>query len=64
MNSGEAVVSEDSHHGLSAAVAANMRCVAAPNRVTANCGFDQASLVLNRLSESRLEQILHRIGAF
>lgn len=59
----ESIVFEDSHNGLTAAIAAKMRCVAVPNRITAHCAFDQASLVLKNLAELRLDQILRRIGA-
>ncbi len=44
------VAIEDSHHGLAAAVAAELPCIVAPNRVTAGQDFGLAMLVVDSLA--------------
>jgi putative hydrolase of the HAD superfamily len=44
-----AVAIEDSHHGLAAAVAADLPCIVVPNRVTTGQDFALASLVVDSL---------------
>lgn len=56
----DAVVFEDSHHGLQAAHAANIPCVAIPNRVTAHSDFSKAALILESLAQFSLLEILAR----
>jgi HAD superfamily hydrolase (TIGR01509 family) len=56
------VALEDSHHGCSAAKAAGMYCVVAPNAVTAGQSFDHADLVVDSLAEVSLELLAHRLG--
>ncbi len=57
----QAVVFEDSHNGLRAAVAAQMPCVAVPNVITERSDFSAAALVLSSLAEMPLERILHHV---
>lgn len=47
----ECLVIEDSHHGVVAAKAAGMTCVAVANPVTAGSDFTKADLVLESLAE-------------
>jgi len=48
------VAFEDSAHGCAAAVAAGLRCVAVPNRMTRSQDFGHADLVVSSLAEVRL----------
>ena len=57
----EALVFEDSHNGLQAALAAKIPCVAVPNRVTGNSDFTQAVLVLQSMADHSLTEILSKI---
>jgi len=50
----EALAFEDSEHGVAAAKAAGLYCVAVPNRVTLCLSFEQADLVVNSLDEMDL----------
>jgi HAD superfamily hydrolase (TIGR01509 family) len=45
------VALEDSAHGCTAAVAAGLRCVVAPNRLTRRQDFDHADLVVTSLAD-------------
>lgn len=54
----EALAFEDTPHGVAAATAAGLRCVAVPNRFTDPARFGHASLVLRRASFSTLDQVL------
>lgn len=45
------LVIEDSHHGVAAAKAAGMMCVAVPNPVTAGSDFSAADLILDSLAD-------------
>jgi HAD superfamily hydrolase (TIGR01509 family) len=47
----EAVAIEDSTHGVSAAIAAGMRCIAAPGPMTKTMRFDHATLHVDSLSD-------------
>jgi HAD superfamily hydrolase (TIGR01509 family) len=58
----EAVAFEDSPHGVTAARAAGVFCVAVPNRVTASLGLDGADLVLASLADMPLAELLERAG--
>lgn len=42
---------EDSHHGVAAAKAAGMACVAVPNPITRSSDFSEADLVLDSLAD-------------
>jgi HAD superfamily hydrolase (TIGR01509 family) len=57
----EAFALEDSPHGVSAAKAAGLFCVAVPNALTKSFSFDHADLVLSSLEEIPLEELLARI---
>jgi HAD superfamily hydrolase (TIGR01509 family) len=54
----EAVVFEDSPHGITAAQAANMFCVAVPNPVTKTMVIDHANLIINSLVELSIDDLL------
>lgn len=57
----EALVLEDSHHGLQAAHAAGMPCVIIPNQVTGNSDFSKAALILRSLADLALHEILTKL---
>jgi HAD superfamily hydrolase (TIGR01509 family) len=57
----EAFALEDSPHGVSAAKAAGMFCIAVPNEMTKNLSFDHADLVLPSLEGTSLEKLLQQI---
>jgi HAD superfamily hydrolase (TIGR01509 family) len=59
----EALALEDSPHGVSAAKAAGMFCIAVPNEMTNNLSFDHADLVLSSLQGTSLDELLRKIGA-
>jgi HAD superfamily hydrolase (TIGR01509 family) len=54
----DAIAFEDSPHGVTAAKAAGIRCVAVPNDVTARLPFDHADLVLGSFTDKPLEDLL------
>ena len=58
----EALALEDSPHGVSAAKAAGMLCIAIPNEMTKNLSFDHADLVLPSLAGTNLEELLRKMG--
>ena len=58
----EALAFEDSPHGVRAAKAAGIRCVAVPNAITAPLAFDEADLVLESLADVPLPDLLARFG--
>jgi HAD superfamily hydrolase (TIGR01509 family) len=57
----EAVVLEDSPHGITAAKAAGIFCVAVPNSLTRQLSTDHADLRLDSLAELPLEELLLRV---
>lgn len=57
----EAFALEDSPHGVSAAKAAGMFCIAVPNEMTNNLSFDHADLVLSSLAGVSLEELLRKL---
>lgn len=59
---GEAVAFEDSPHGVAAAKAAGLFCVAVPGPMTRGLAFDAADLVLGSLAERPLAELLARAG--
>lgn len=59
----ECVALEDSAHGLSAALAAGIRCIVVPTVVTSSLEFSGASLRLRSLAELPLERLLERLEA-
>ena len=58
----EAVAFEDSLHGVQAAKAAGLFCVAVPNPVTASLALDEADLVVRSLADIPLDDLLHTIA--
>ena len=56
-----AVAFEDSPHGVAAAKAAGMLCVAVPNSVTRRLGLERADLVLDSLASLPLQVLLSRL---
>ena len=54
---------EDSAHGATAARAAGLRCVVAPNRMTADQDFTPADLVVSSLAEVRLADLVALVDA-
>ncbi|HEY8155618.1 MAG TPA: HAD-IA family hydrolase [Myxococcota bacterium] len=59
----EALAVEDSPHGVAAARAASLKCVAVPGPMTRGCDFRQADLRLDSLSERSLEDVLRDLFA-
>jgi HAD superfamily hydrolase (TIGR01509 family) len=59
----EAVAFEDSPHGVAAALAAGLRCVAVPGPMTRTLRFDAAHLCLASLADLPLGEILARVAA-
>ena len=57
-----AVAFEDSPHGVAAAKAAGMQCVAVPNSVTRRLGLERADLVLDSLASLPLPALLSRLA--
>jgi len=55
------VVIEDTYKGVTAAVAAGIRCIAVPNEYTLNNDFSRASLVLSSLGELTPEVLWHQL---
>ncbi len=56
----EAIAFEDSPHGVTAAKAAGLTCVAVPNPITAVLNFDHADLVVASLADKPLAELLTR----
>lgn len=63
VNPGEAVAFEDSPHGITAAKAAGVRCVAVPNDITRALDLTAADEVLESLLEVRLGELEQRLSA-
>lgn len=59
----EAIAFEDSLHGVRAAKAAGLFCVAVPNPVTAGLALDEADLVVGSLAELPLGELLREVPA-
>lgn len=53
-----ALAVEDSPHGITAAKAAGLACVAVPNRITAALDLTAADLVIPSLADSSLDEVL------
>jgi beta-phosphoglucomutase-like phosphatase (HAD superfamily) len=58
----EAVAFEDSHNGLLAAKAAGLFCVVVPTVMTGHMDFAAADLVVERLGEPALRELIESIG--
>lgn len=54
----QAIAFEDSEHGVAAAKAAGIFCIAVPNRVTRCLGFAEADLIVSSLADRTLQQYL------
>jgi HAD superfamily hydrolase (TIGR01509 family) len=59
---GEALAVEDSPHGVAAARAARVKCIAVPGPMTRGCDFRQADLLLGSLAERSLEDVLRDLS--
>lgn len=57
-----AVAIEDSLHGVVAAKAAGMRCVAVPNPLLADADYSAADLVTDSLASLTLDELIERLG--
>ena len=57
----EAIAFEDSPNGVSSAKAAGLLCVAVPNMITAELGFEHADLVLPSLLDLSLNELIARM---
>jgi HAD superfamily hydrolase (TIGR01509 family) len=62
VESGQAVVFEDSPNGVLAAKNAGITCVAVPNALTRMLAFDHADFRVNSLADLPLEALLQRIN--
>ncbi len=62
LDAAEAIAIEDSPHGIAAATAAGLRCVAVPNRITAPGDFSSADLVVGSLAELTLADLQTHFG--
>lgn len=58
----EAVAIEDSPNGVTAAKRAGLRCVAVPNRITADLDLSHADLRLTSLADLTLRDVLEKLG--
>jgi HAD superfamily hydrolase (TIGR01509 family) len=58
----EAIALEDSEHGVSAARAAGLFCIAIPNAITQSASFEQANLILGTLEGFQLDDILNLVS--
>jgi HAD superfamily hydrolase (TIGR01509 family) len=56
-----ALAVEDSMHGVAAAKAAGMYCVAVPNEATQGMDFSQADVVLSSLADVSLDELMSRL---
>lgn len=61
---GGAIAFEDSSHGVAAAKAAGLFCVAVPNSITRHLVFPHADRVLERLSDGSLDELLEAAEAY
>lgn len=60
LDAGDCLALEDSTNGVSAALAAGLRCIAVPNPVTRSMRLDHASLILDDLGAWSLADIISR----
>lgn len=60
---GNALAVEDSPHGIAAAKAAGLRCVAVPNALTETLDLSAADLRLGSLADCTLAEVFHRLRA-
>ncbi|HKN99235.1 MAG TPA: HAD-IA family hydrolase, partial [Pseudonocardiaceae bacterium] len=57
----DALAFEDSPHGVTAATAAGLRCVAIPNRFTDPSRYGHADLLLSSAADRTLDQVLSSV---
>jgi len=62
INPTEALIFEDSVHGLKAARAAGIRCIIIPSSLTRGMDFDAADLVLESLQSRSLDQLVRQFN--
>ncbi len=62
LSAAQAIAVEDSPHGVAAAKAAGMRCVAIPNPHANPARFTAADLVLTSAAQAELDEILRSLG--
>ena len=55
-----AIAIEDSPHGVAAAKAAGLWCIAVPHEITARLDLSHADLLLSSLAEQTLQEVLDR----
>ncbi|GAC1584063.1 MAG: HAD family hydrolase [Candidatus Dormibacteria bacterium] len=60
---GAAVAFEDSSHGVTAAKAAGLYCVAVPAQLTLDMDFSHADIRIGSMSDQPLAELLRRLGA-
>ncbi|MCP3740253.1 HAD family hydrolase [Rossellomorea sp. BNER] len=58
----EVFVFEDSKNGLTAALAAGLKCVVVPNDVTKHLKFDGHAFILNSMSDISFDQVIERLS--
>ena len=58
LRSDEAIVLEDSLHGIEAAHQAGLQCVAIPNEISKHLDLSQADMIINSLEEISLNQLI------
>ena len=63
LDAGRAIAVEDSPHGIAAAKAAGLYCLAVPNEVTRTLDLAAADLVIGSFEEMSLRELLVRIDA-
>ncbi len=61
LDADEAIAFEDSPHGVRAAKAAEIYCVAVPNPITATLAFENADLILESFADLPLPELLARV---
>ena len=59
---GRALAIEDSAHGVAAAKAAGLRCVAVPGPLTRSLDFSAADVVLDSLADASLRDVIRSVG--
>lgn len=57
----DALALEDTPHGIAAAKAAGLPCVAVPNEITSMLDLTQADLVIDSLADHTLEELIARL---
>ena len=62
VSSEDAIALEDSEHGVHAARAAGLFCIAVPNEITKGASFDQDQVTLDSLDGIRMNDILRMVA--